>query len=985
MNHEIHYDAFISYRHSETDKFVAEELHKQLETFKVPKKIAMQCGKKRISRIFRDKDELPISSNLADPILDALRASEFLIVICSPRLNDSLWCKREIENFIAMHGQENVLAVLVEGEPADSFPAALLYREKTITLEKGETKTVKEPVEPLAADVRGKSKKEVKKHIRTELLRLVAPMLNCTYDDLKQRHKERRMHRMLAIAATVCCVGITFGTVSTIMALQIKSQKEQIDEQYVEIKEQKEKIDKQYWEALETNAKMSSENSLELLAKGDRIQAISMARGLLPNDMKAQDIPYTAEAFYALNESIHPYATGDVLRPVFQIKANAEISDILLSRGGDRIGILTKYGQLTVWDVPNKKKCIDVNVNQLSNRSIYSEDIVFAGNDKIALLSYGKILLLDLTDNEEGEISGQIAWDEQYKFAMDITSNKNGEYLAVTFQEDVCLFDTEKGTMVSSYKLPKDRKTIAKKSFFYGTDSFIYCDETTKEGDSNLHIVMLDIATGEAKKTFEVPGGRIAEVNAYNDMLYVAVNGTEKELTNLFDTPDNAHIYCFDMNTGKMNWDYFAKEEYINHIVIPYDDYDCFLFESYAQITALNKTNGELIGRFGFGSSIVKIFPLQNPDNYIVFTRDGRYVTFIPETNYNVEIAGRFEAATDNIKQFEWGNDFMMALPYTSKEVIVYGWYQDEDKEELFEFDDNAEKYIVREDGKYSAAELWNDELIIIDNEKNEIIGRTTCETYAKSLHFIDGDKVQRISGSEVFVYDLQGNLLKQSKLSENYISIEQVSMDGKYAFGDDFESLLVINCSTNNVEGKLSKTECNFTSDSEYVFGNCGDRCVIWDKSKGQCRLYDVQKQEEISCVDVNATYIEKVRFSENDTYVYIVYEDGLVQQYLGADMSFQCEVPKLDRITEVIYEKEVSGTTKYYFETSTGTYILGNYDGVLKVEQFIPLMKGANISQNKYLLISRKKLVAFPIYTYEEILGKADRICYDNSMWNN
>ena len=71
-NVEMRYDAFISYRHSELDKFVAEELHKQLENFKIPKNIAKQSNKKKISRIFRDKDELPITSNLADPILNAL-------------------------------------------------------------------------------------------------------------------------------------------------------------------------------------------------------------------------------------------------------------------------------------------------------------------------------------------------------------------------------------------------------------------------------------------------------------------------------------------------------------------------------------------------------------------------------------------------------------------------------------------------------------------------------------------------------------------------------------------------------------------------------------------------------------------------------------------------------------------------------------------------------------------------------------------------
>ena len=44
---EYKYDAFISYRHCELDKFVAENLHKQLEAFKLPKNIAKKENLKR--------------------------------------------------------------------------------------------------------------------------------------------------------------------------------------------------------------------------------------------------------------------------------------------------------------------------------------------------------------------------------------------------------------------------------------------------------------------------------------------------------------------------------------------------------------------------------------------------------------------------------------------------------------------------------------------------------------------------------------------------------------------------------------------------------------------------------------------------------------------------------------------------------------------------------------------------------------------------
>lgn len=130
------YDAFISYRHTEPDKFIAENLHRCLEAFKPPKSIIKsgKASRERIERVFRDKEELPLTNNLEDPIVNALMQSEYLIVICSPRLKESVWCKKEIEIFKQYHGSENVLAVLVEGEPEDSFPEELLYAEEFFSI-----------------------------------------------------------------------------------------------------------------------------------------------------------------------------------------------------------------------------------------------------------------------------------------------------------------------------------------------------------------------------------------------------------------------------------------------------------------------------------------------------------------------------------------------------------------------------------------------------------------------------------------------------------------------------------------------------------------------------------------------------------------------------------------------------------------------------------------------------------------------------------
>lgn len=124
---DVHYNAFISYRHHPDDIRVAMEIHRGLERFKVPKAI-----KKRNSgpmRLFRDKEELPITSHLTDDISHALENSDFLIVICSPHTKESVWVQREIETFLKTHSRDKVLTVLASGEPYDVIPDVLLHED----------------------------------------------------------------------------------------------------------------------------------------------------------------------------------------------------------------------------------------------------------------------------------------------------------------------------------------------------------------------------------------------------------------------------------------------------------------------------------------------------------------------------------------------------------------------------------------------------------------------------------------------------------------------------------------------------------------------------------------------------------------------------------------------------------------------------------------------------------------------------------------
>ena len=104
------YDAFISYRHIPSDMHIAETLHKALETYRTPSYLVKRGVAARLKKVFRDKEELPTSSDLGQDIEEALIASKYLIVICSPEAVQSQWVLREVEFFGEYHGYDKILA-----------------------------------------------------------------------------------------------------------------------------------------------------------------------------------------------------------------------------------------------------------------------------------------------------------------------------------------------------------------------------------------------------------------------------------------------------------------------------------------------------------------------------------------------------------------------------------------------------------------------------------------------------------------------------------------------------------------------------------------------------------------------------------------------------------------------------------------------------------------------------------------------------------
>jgi tetratricopeptide (TPR) repeat protein len=197
------YRAFLSYSHR--DRRVAAWLHHALESYKIPSKLVGSSTPqgdvpRRLTPIFKDRDELPATHSLGTVIDSAIGDSDALIVLCSPEAKASLWVGKEVERFKQLHGDDHVFALLVRGEPADSFPPSLSVRYR-------DGLRTSETAEPIAADLRSEGDGR-----RRAKLKLIAGLTGLSLDDLVRRDQGRRQRRLaLVTAASVTGMAATSG------------------------------------------------------------------------------------------------------------------------------------------------------------------------------------------------------------------------------------------------------------------------------------------------------------------------------------------------------------------------------------------------------------------------------------------------------------------------------------------------------------------------------------------------------------------------------------------------------------------------------------------------------------------------------------------------------------------------------------------------------------------------------------------------------
>lgn len=208
------FKAFISYSH--VDGAWASWLQKALEGYRVPKHLVGSKGEfgevpRRVSPVFRDREDLSSASDLSGKVKEALEASETLIVICSPSARKSEWVNEEVRYFHELGRGDRVHAVIVDGDPTSKDPSEQCFPTALVEAPDGSV------LEPLAADARKWADGRL-----LAKLKVISGILGIPLDALRRRDMQRRQRVWIASMAGVMSIAVIMSVLA-VMAITARN------------------------------------------------------------------------------------------------------------------------------------------------------------------------------------------------------------------------------------------------------------------------------------------------------------------------------------------------------------------------------------------------------------------------------------------------------------------------------------------------------------------------------------------------------------------------------------------------------------------------------------------------------------------------------------------------------------------------------------------------------------------------------------------
>lgn len=203
MEQEFKYYAFISYNSKDTAW--GKKLQKKLEHYRLPSTLCSEHGWPRtpIKPVFFAPTDIQ-PGGLSEELQERLKASQNLIVICSPNSAQSKWVGREIEYFHNLGRTNNIHFFIVEGSPHSGDPATECFNPVIDQLGLPEI---------LGANIHEKVYRQPWLNKERAYAQLISKLLGVEFDTIWQRHKRRLIRRTIIWTIGILAVLITLFAV----------------------------------------------------------------------------------------------------------------------------------------------------------------------------------------------------------------------------------------------------------------------------------------------------------------------------------------------------------------------------------------------------------------------------------------------------------------------------------------------------------------------------------------------------------------------------------------------------------------------------------------------------------------------------------------------------------------------------------------------------------------------------------------------------
>ncbi len=843
----LHYNAFISYKHAELDNKVAAAIEWDLEHYHIPKKIQKKTGYKKIERIFRDKDELPITSDLSNTIEEALFNSDFLIVLCSTNTHLSTWVEREIKLFLQNHPQENVLTVLVDGEPHDVIPEILQNREVQRYNDHGQLETVLEPVEPLSCDYR-LPRREAK---NVELPRLAATLIGCSYNELMNRQRQYKMKRLTAVFSGAMALAVGFG------AYMLYSNA---------------RINENYRQSLISQSKYLSNASMQMLDDEKRIDALHLALAALPSEENPKR-PVIPEAVSAITKATLAYTTesGSNITATWNYTMPDIVTDYYIDRNGCSFAARDQSKNIRVWNRETHELLYEYS--SVENEAKY---YAYIAPDKLMICGEKYIQVVDV-------VSGTIKWEINELKENDIESAmitekpvtmNDGSILIGTYSSGLYRLSPEDGSVIDIYKVkPADTfyESASFKSFKLSPDEKTILFSGNDDQNRTNILFFYDIETGKNEYYDLAENGITADdiildkfIYLDNDRIMILVDKEEGYGSYGFFnmdilTTNYASVYCLDANDLSLKWKNDFKYNAIPYGSDFYDlkDINAVCFYEGNIIDIWDKDTGELISEYNVNESIVGA--TKGDDTYPSFvTVSGKMGN--PFVVNGVDSMTMMATMTDDIDKISFGKGAYVNT-YRSSNIIFYqSGVHDENYKEF----NNSGVYKSILTGNY----LFSDDILVILGASPDG-SKTKVGFYDANSKECFGEK--EIGGDDTYQYELAGfedgiarvtyckdRVLKLLEIDAHTLEVKETVVDEDYsgAFVNPIYSEGKLIYYRNLSYEHLGVVVKDLTSDDE-DFYETGKTVYQWEYDEKLKYLY-------ISCKE--ADYV--IRIDQKDHY---------------------------------------------------------------------------------------------------------------------